>query len=142
MSAVSKKPTPWSRAARITRSLRASSIRPPKLLQPMPTMGTSIPESPRVRRGRSLIHVSSGVPRVPLSNHGRHFGGPAGTAGHPCYPRSMPDTAAPQEPVVAARPVVVERAVVSVRTLVVAALIVSALLGLAVLLSQVVNLLL
>jgi predicted PurR-regulated permease PerM len=54
----------------------------------------------------------------------------------------MPDTAAPQEPVVAARPVVVERAVVSVRTLVVAALIVSALLGLAVLLSQVVNLLL
>jgi predicted PurR-regulated permease PerM len=54
----------------------------------------------------------------------------------------MPDTAAPQEPVVAARPVVVERAVVSVRTLVVAALIVIALLGLAVLLSQVVNLLL
>jgi predicted PurR-regulated permease PerM len=54
----------------------------------------------------------------------------------------MPDTAAPQEPVVAARPVVVEHAVVSVRTLVVAALIVIALLGLAVLLSQVVNLLL
>jgi predicted PurR-regulated permease PerM len=54
----------------------------------------------------------------------------------------MPDTAAPPEPVVAARPVVVERAVVSVRTLVVAALIVIALLGLAVLLSQVVNLLL
>src|SRR5665213_1805724 len=87
---------------------------------------------PCLLSGSSCAHIE---PRLPLRRS-------AGTAGHPCYPRSMPDTAAPLEPVVAARPVVVERAVVSVRTLVVAALIVSALLGLAVLLSQVVNLLL
>src|SRR5579875_3026229 len=41
MSAVSKRVTPASRAAATTSRLRASSMRPPKLLQPRPTTETS-----------------------------------------------------------------------------------------------------
>ncbi len=60
-----------------------------------------------------------------------------------CYPRAMPDTAAPEEPPgIALRPVVVERPVLAVRTLVVAALIVIAILGLLTVLRQVLDLLL
>src|ERR1700676_1063354 len=144
MSAVSKNPTPASRAARITRSLRSASVLPPKLLHPTPTMGTSIPDFPRLRRGNWLItSPCSAAPATTNPNTPRHRGG--GTAGSPtrCYPRRMPDTAAPDEPAaVALKPVVVERQVVGVRTLVVAALIVIAILGLTVLMSQVVNLLL
>src|SRR5688572_1654805 len=49
MSAVSRNVTPASSAASITARDAASSIRPPKLLQPRPTTDTSSSDLPRRR---------------------------------------------------------------------------------------------
>src|SRR5687768_11877930 len=95
MSAVSKKVIPASRAASTTALVAASSIRPPKLLQPRPTTVTWSSESPsrRVRTARAYRFGSR-----PPRREGQGAGGAERIAPHVV---SAPPAAIAARPVLA-----------------------------------------